>query len=105
MVSSKSACSSYLDLKSHVVANVSNRFLSAREVVPSTVVNNQDHGAVVTIAAAFGLVTGIIFLNVRLLIRWPWQSLFGLDDAAAAIASVSQDSAGIGFVHHADAPQ
>ncbi|KAM0716068.1 hypothetical protein Q7P37_008582 [Cladosporium fusiforme] len=71
-----------------IVSNVLAMSLFTREVVPSTVVNDQDHGAVVTIAAAFGLVTIIIFLNVRLLIRWPWQRLFGIDDAAAAVASM-----------------
>lgn len=74
--------------------------LFARDVVPSTVVNDQDQGAVVTIAAAFGLVTVIIFLNIRLLIRWPWQSLFGIDDAAAAVASVSHDSRTDSSINH-----
>lgn len=74
--------------------------LFARDVVPSTVVNDQDQGAVVTIAAAFGLVTVVIFLNIRLLIRWPWQSLFGIDDAAAAVASVSHDSQKNSSINH-----
>lgn len=62
--------------------------LLAREVVPSNVVNDQDQGALATIAAALALTTIGIFFCIRLLIRWPWQSLFGSDDAAAAIASV-----------------
>lgn len=62
--------------------------LLAREVVPSNVVNDQDQGALATIAAALALTTIGIFLCIRLLIRWPWQSLFGSDDAAVAITSV-----------------
>ena len=63
--------------------------LLAREVVSSNVVNDQDHGAYATIASAFALTTIGIFFCIRLLIRWPWQSLFGKDDVAVAIASVS----------------
>ena len=62
--------------------------LLAREVVPSNVVNDQDQGALATIAAALALTTTGMFFCIRLLIRWPWQSLFGSDDAAVAIASV-----------------
>ena len=62
--------------------------LLAREVVPSNVVNDQDQGALATIAAALALTTIGIFFCIRLMIRWPWQSLFGRDDAAVAIASV-----------------
>ena len=62
--------------------------LLAREVVPSNVVNDQDQGVLATIAAALALTTIGIFFCIRLLIRWPWQSLFGSDDAAVAIASV-----------------
>lgn len=63
-------------------------FLLARKVVSSNVVNDQDQGALATIAAALGLTTTGIFLCIRLLIRWPWQSLFGWDDAAVLLASV-----------------
>jgi hypothetical protein len=63
--------------------------LLAREVVPSDIVNDQDQGALVTIAAAIGLTTIVILLCMRLLMRWPWQSLFGWDDAAVLIATVS----------------
>ena len=61
--------------------------LLAREVVPSNVVNDQDQGALATIAAALALTTTGLFLCIRLLIRWPWQSLFGSDDAAILLAS------------------
>jgi hypothetical protein len=63
--------------------------LLAREVVPSNVVNDQGQGALATIAAAIGLTTVVIFLCIRLLMRWPWQSLFGWDDAAVLVATVS----------------
>jgi len=62
--------------------------LLAREVVSSNVVNDQDQGALATIAAALALTTIGILFCIRLLIRWPWRSLFGSDDAAVAIASV-----------------
>jgi hypothetical protein len=63
--------------------------LLAREVVSSNVVNDQDRGALVTIAAVIGLTTIVILLCMRLLMRWPWQSLFGWDDAAVLVATVS----------------
>jgi len=59
--------------------------LFAREVVPSNVVNDQDQGALATIAAALALTTSGIFLCIRLLIRWPWHNLFGTDDAAVLV--------------------
>lgn len=63
--------------------------LTTRDVVPSDVVNDQDQGALATIAAALALTTIGIFFCIRLLIRWPWQSLFGSDDIAVVVASVS----------------
>lgn len=65
--------------------------LFAREVVPSNVVNDQDQGALATIAAALALTTSGIFLCIRLLIRWPWHNLFGTDDAAVLVASVGSN--------------
>jgi hypothetical protein len=63
--------------------------LLAREGVPSNVINDQDQGALATIAAAVGITTVAILLCMRLLMRWPWQSLFGWDDTAVLVASVS----------------
>lgn len=68
--------------------SLSRMFVFQREVVPSNIVNGQDQGALTTIAAALDLTTTGIFICIRLLIRWPWQSLFGDDDAAVLVASV-----------------
>jgi hypothetical protein len=42
----------------------------------------------VTVAAALCLSVAGVVLTARLLIRWPWRRLLGLDDGAAIVASV-----------------
>lgn len=64
--------------------------LSLEREVPSTnAINDHDHGALVTVVAAFGLTCSLVFLIARLSTRWPWTSLFGIDDWAAVLATVS----------------
>lgn len=58
-------------------------------VVPSDVVNEDDQGAILTIALALGIMLMMLFLGTRLLIRWPWTQLLGRDDTAVAVATVS----------------
>lgn len=60
-----------------------------RDLVYSTVVNSTHQGALIKIAAAFCLTCSLLFFCARLLLRWPWKTLFGLDDCVAAIATVS----------------
>ena len=57
-------------------------------VVPSTVVNDKDCGALVTIATAFCITLSLLILGTRMLSRWPWGTLFGYDDLVASFASV-----------------
>lgn len=57
----------------------------------STVVDEQHHGALVTIAAALGITASVEILLVRLLVRWPWKSLFRLDDAVIVFATVRRN--------------
>lgn len=54
----------------------------------SVVINPDDHGPYVTITAALMLVIMTLFLGIRLAIRWPWNKLAGLDDAATLAATV-----------------
>lgn len=56
-------------------------------LVYSTVVNGQHHGALVKIAAGLCLTAFLEIFLVRLLIRWPWRSLAGLDDGTIAFAT------------------
>lgn len=61
-----------------------------KELVPSALVNEQDHGALATITGAFCLATSGVFLLARLWVRWPWRSLFGKDDLCTVVATVSE---------------
>lgn len=72
--------------------SVSKMFISPREVVPSNVVNDQDQGGLIAIAAALSLLITGMFFCIRLFIRWPWQKLFRTDDSVALIASVREMS-------------
>ena len=69
-------------------ASVSKMFISPREVVPSNVVNDQDQGGLIAIAAALSLIITGMFFCIRLFIRWPWRKLFRTDDSVALVASV-----------------
>jgi len=62
--------------------------LFPREVVESTVVNDTNHGAILTVVVALCICCSFIFLSVRLLIRRPWKALFGKDDALVAVSTV-----------------
>ena len=63
--------------------------VSPRGVGYSNVVNDRDHGALARIAAAFCTMMTLLFFMERLLIRWPWHSLFRKDDFMALGATVS----------------
>ena len=54
----------------------------------STVINDNNRGAGIAIAAALCLVCTVMFLGTRVVIRYPWKSLFGLDDATTVVATV-----------------
>jgi hypothetical protein len=62
---------------------------STATVHPSTVVNERNHGAIVTIAAALCLTCSLIFFIARYIVRWPWRQLVGKDDVAAGASQVS----------------
>ena len=51
-------------------------------------VNNDNHGPAITIAAAFCLSLMLLFFFVRLYIRYPLASLFSYDDWTTAAASL-----------------
>jgi hypothetical protein len=53
-----------------------------------THIDARHQGPKVTVAAALCLCFAGAVLATRLLIRWPWRRLFGLDDGAAIVASV-----------------
>lgn len=59
-----------------------------RDVSPSTAINDNDHGAVIRVTAAFCAAITLLALIARLQIRWPWRSLFGRDDILAVVATV-----------------
>jgi hypothetical protein len=50
--------------------------------------DDRHQGQKVTIIAALCLCFSAVVLATRLMIRWPWPRLFGLDDSAAIAASV-----------------
>lgn len=62
--------------------------LSRRDVVTSTVVNESRQSALLSITVALGISYMLLFLGTRLLIRWPWSSLWGKDDTCIAVATV-----------------
>jgi hypothetical protein len=64
---------------------------TTKGLVYSTVVDNQHHGALIKIAAGIGLTASLELLIVRLLVRWPWKSLIGLDDGVIIFATVRRD--------------
>jgi len=61
---------------------------SLPEIHYPTRVDARHQGPKVTVTAALCLCFAGVVLVTRLLIRWPWQRLFGLDDGAAIVASV-----------------
>ena len=61
---------------------------STSTVVPSDLVNDRDHGALVTVAAALCIVFSLLCFVARLVVRWPWKNLFGRDDAVTGAALV-----------------
>jgi hypothetical protein len=65
---------------------------SQNELVPSLVVNKEDHGALVTITGAFCLTTSGLFFLARLSIRWPWERLLGRDDMLTAATTVRRST-------------
>ena len=65
----------------------------ATSTIPSRIsypthIDDKHLGPKVTVAAALCLCFAGVVLATRLLIRWPWRRLFGLDDGAAIVASV-----------------
>jgi hypothetical protein len=62
--------------------------LSEREVVSSNIINSRDHGAIVIVVAAFGMTCFLLFLLIRLAMRWPLGSLSGIDDVVVVFATV-----------------
>ena len=64
--------------------------LGPREVVTSTVVNDRNQGAILTVTVALSITCAFLFLAIRLLIRRPWRSLFGKDDTTITIATVRE---------------
>ena len=63
--------------------------LSDREVVSSNTINSRDHGAFIIVVAVFGMTCFLLFLLIRLAIRWPLGSLSGIDDLVVVVATVS----------------
>jgi hypothetical protein len=61
---------------------------STPTVVPSNLVNDRDHGALVTVTAALCIVFSLLFCLARLVVRWPWKRLLGRDDAVTGAALV-----------------
>ena len=56
---------------------------------PSDVVNDNNHGPLVAVAATFSTTVALVFYQVRLGARWPWKASFGRDDIAISFATVS----------------
>jgi len=63
-------------------------FNSLPDVNYPTPIDARHQGPKVTVTAALCLCFAAVVLATRLLIRWPWLKLFGLDDGAAMVASV-----------------
>lgn len=57
----------------------------------SHAINKSDHGPLVSIAAGLMLAGMMLFLIIRLAIRWPWNRLLGWDDGTTVIGSVRRD--------------
>lgn len=55
----------------------------------STAVSDTDRSIVVTIACWLSLIASLIFYGARLNIRWPLKELFGKDDTACTVSTVS----------------
>jgi hypothetical protein len=53
-----------------------------------TRIDASHQGPKVTVTAALCLCIAGLVLATRMLIRWPWRRLLGLDDSAAIVASV-----------------
>lgn len=51
-------------------------------------ITSADHSAYIFIATALCLVCMMLFLSVRLVVRYPWARSFGLDDWATLSVSV-----------------
>ena len=62
--------------------------LGSSNVVASTVVNDSDRGAILTVVAALAICCVGEFLSVRLVIRRPLRELFGRDDLLVVLATV-----------------
>jgi hypothetical protein len=58
------------------------------EVTYPPSIDSKHQGPKITVTAALCLCLAGVVLATRLLIRWPWRKLFGLDDGAAIAASV-----------------
>ena len=58
------------------------------EVTYPPSIDSRHQGPKITVTAALCLCLAGVVLATRLLIRWPWRKLFGLDDGAAITASV-----------------
>ena len=58
------------------------------EVTYPPSIDSRHQGPKITVTAALCLCLAGVVLATRLLIRWPWPKLFGLDDGAAIAASV-----------------
>jgi hypothetical protein len=58
------------------------------EIHYPTRIDATHQGPKVTVTAALCLCIAGLVLATRMLIRWPWQRLLGLDDGAAIVASV-----------------
>ena len=60
----------------------------------SHAISKDDHGPLVSIATCLMLAGMVLFLFIRMGIRWPWRQLLGLDDAMMVIGSVCADYRG-----------
>ena len=58
------------------------------EVTYPPSIDSRHQGPKIIVTAALCLCLNGVVLATRLLIRWPWPKLFGLDDGAAITASV-----------------
>lgn len=75
---------------------------SQNDLIPSFVVNKDDHGALVTITGAFCLTTSGLFFLARLSIRWPWGHLLGRDDILTAATTVRRPTVYMLYSNRAD---
>lgn len=53
-------------------------------------IDDAHQGPKVTVTVALCLCFSTVVIGTRLMIRWPWPRLFGLDDCAAIAASIRQ---------------